>query len=374
MRRHGVPVLLTSDPIDICYATGARNMTVFGLMAPSRFLLLFADGPAVLFDFAGCAHLAADLPTVDEIREAAGITPTSGSNYRLAIAAFAGEVAAECRRFVSEEDLVLAVERVDFLFTDELRDQGLVLRDATVLFQKARLLKLPAEIVVMREAVARVQSAVAAFEAAIHAGSSEVEVWSELWRSLIASGGEYVSTRLVQSGPRTFPYFQEAGQRKLRAGELLCLDTDAIGVGGYAVDFSRTFLCPGRRATRVQRSLFALAHDQLQHNASLLRAGRSFEEFARQAWKMPSAHQPFGYYVLAHGLGLSGEHPYVPRAEKGLPYTLAGDFEEHMVICVESYIGDPVSKQGVKLEDQYLVTSSGAELLTTYPFDAALSG
>lgn len=31
-----------------------------------------------------------------------------------------------------------------------------------------------------------------------------------------------------------------------------------------------------------------------------------------------------------------------------------------MVICVESYVGSPVDRCGVKLEDQYLLTDQGA--------------
>ncbi len=100
--------------------------------------------------------------------------------------------------------------------------------------------------------------------------------------------------------------------------------------------------------------------------------GLSFEEFARQAWRGPAAYAPFGYYCLAHGIGLTGESPNIPLAGPG-PYPLAGSFEADMVICVESYLGDPRTSQGVKLEDQYLITETGAERLTTCPFDPLLS-
>jgi Xaa-Pro aminopeptidase len=53
---------------------------------------------------------------------------------------------------------------------------------------------------------------------------------------------------------------------------------------------------------------------------------------------------------------------------------MPGVFESGMVVCIESYIGDPVSAQGVKLEDQFLITSTGVERLTTYPFDQSLLG
>ena len=45
-----------------------------------------------------------------------------------------------------------------------------------------------------------------------------------------------------------------------------------------------------------------------------------------------------------------------------------------MVICVESYVGDPDTHQGVKLENQYLIRDDGVEVMSTYPFDARLAG
>ena len=43
-----------------------------------------------------------------------------------------------------------------------------------------------------------------------------------------------------------------------------------------------------------------------------------------------------------------------------------------MVFCVESYIGSAGSGQGVKLEDQLLVTETGVEIMSDYPFEDRL--
>jgi Xaa-Pro dipeptidase len=115
-----------------------------------------------------------------------------------------------------------------------------------------------------------------------------------------------------------------------------------------------------------------MALEQLQHNAANLAPGRSFEEFARRAYEVPEPHRQYGYYQLAHGLGLAGGHPNVPRAGVGR-YGLPGDIEPGMVLCVESYIGDPGSGQGVKLEDQFLVQDDSVERLSRYPLDARLT-
>lgn len=371
MRSAGVPAVLTADPINIVYGCGVRNMTVFGMMGPSRFLLLFAEGPAILFEFAGCEHLAAGVMTVDEVRSAPGITAISGPSFVGMAGRFAGQIASEFRHH-ADRTAPLGVERVDFVFTDALRAAGLRLADATGLFLEARRIKQPAELWVMRESIRRVEHAVGMLEGAVRSGATEVEVWAAFHHDLIATEGEYVSTRLVQGGPNTFPYFREAGDRALADGELLCVDTDAIGFGGYAVDLSRTFLCGAGEATQTQRVLYTRAFDQLQHNAVLLAPGRRYEDIAREAWVLPEKHRPYGYYCLLHGLGLSGEYPYVPVHRHGEPYPLPGGLEPNMVVCVESYIGDAESAQGVKLEDEYLITDDGVERLTGYRFEDRL--
>ncbi len=45
-----------------------------------------------------------------------------------------------------------------------------------------------------------------------------------------------------------------------------------------------------------------------------------------------------------------------------------------MVVSVESYIGEVGGADGVKLEEEVLVTDTGIEKLSRYPFDEALLG
>lgn len=368
MRSMGTEALLTADPINISYACGVRNMNVFAMMGAARFVLVVADGPVVLWEFGGSEHLAASSTTITEVRTAPSVTPLAGSSYLESIDAFANELVDTCAPYLSG-GLDLAVERFDHPVTDALRAAGFSIGSATDVFVRSRLIKLPEEIAVIRDAVQRVEAGVEVMRAEIRPGSSEVEVWAHFHRHLVAHDGEYVSTRLAQAGSRTFPYFQEAGAHLLANGDLFCIDTDAIGVGGYGVDLSRTYLCGDRPASIRQVELHQVSLEQLEHNSSLLGPGVGFGEFARDAWPIPARFAPHGYYCLAHGLGMSGEYPYVP-VDSSTP--LDGGFEPGMVICVESYIGDQASHQGVKLEDQFLITDHGTERLTTTPFDPRL--
>ena len=42
-----------------------------------------------------------------------------------------------------------------------------------------------------------------------------------------------------------------------------------------------------------------------------------------------------------------------------------------MVICVEAYVGRRDGREGVKLEEQVLITDDGPEVLSSYPLGLA---
>ena len=46
--------------------------------------------------------------------------------------------------------------------------------------------------------------------------------------------------------------------------------------------------------------------------------------------------------------------------------------QENMVLCVESYMGEVGGREGVKLEEQVLITAGGVEVLSSYPFETDL--
>lgn len=374
MRRAGLPAVLIVDPNNIFYATGARNMMIFCLRAPTRYLLLFAEGPSILFEYMGSEHLADGLPTVDEVRPATAVSWLgSAGHVDDAARRFAREIADTVRAVDPTIDC-LGVDRFHIAALDALRTEGFTLRDADDAFVPARSVKLPIEMPYVRESMRSVELGVARLEAGLQPGRSEAEIWSHLWFELMARDGQYVSTRLCQSGSRTFPYFQECSHNVVAAGELLALDTDAVGYEGYCADLSRSFLCGDGAPTPGQRQLYQLAQEQLATNAELLVPGRTFRELAERAWQGPDEYRPWRYGLIGHGLGLAGEFPNIPHFEPGTSYPVDGTLEPGMVICLESYVGSPRHAQGVKLENQYLVHADRVECLSTYPMDVRLGG
>ena len=372
MTAAGLEVLLVTDPVNIQYATGATNMSVFTARTPARYLLVFASGPVVLFDFFGGEHLAAELPTVDEVRSARALCFVSSNGSVVEQSkAMATEIAGMVRDQLGRLDR-LAIDRFRFETADALRAAGFDLADADPIFSRARRVKPPIELSFMHEAMRRVEDATVVFEERLRPGVTENQAWSEFHAPFIASHGHYIVARLMQSGHRTFPYFQECSDRVIESGDLVCLDTDTTAFEGYSVDFSRTFLAGDCTPTGDQRSLYARAHEQLMHNSALIGPDVSFEHVARHAWPVPAEHQASRYYCLGHGLGMSGEFPNLAHAAPDERYPLDDAFEPGMVFCVESYVGSATTREGVKLEDQLLITETGTEVMNRYGFDARL--
>ena len=77
---------------------------------------------------------------------------------------------------------------------------------------------------------------------------------------------------------------------------------------------------------------------------------------------------------MFHGVGLCDEYPSVFHPQELTPETFDAVLEPGMVICVESYIGRLGGHEGVKLEEQVLITETGYEKMSNYPLDARLGG
>jgi Xaa-Pro aminopeptidase len=225
----------------------------------------------------------------------------------------------------------------------------------------------------MRASLGATERGVAALRAAIRPGLTEAQLWSVLHAAIIAQGGDYIETRLLNSGPRTNPWFQETGARVIGEGELIALDTDVVGCHGYYSDFSRTFHSGPGAPSAAQRDLYRTAREQVAHNLSILRPGLSFRDYAEAAWDIPEKYHANRYYLSAHGCGMTGEYPYLYHRGDFPDAGYDGEVRPGMVICVESYIGAEGGGEGVKLEEQVLVTDTGTEVLSRFPFEAALS-
>lgn len=372
MAKRDIAAVILSDPVNIRYATGTRNMQVFTMRnAPSRYLLLTATR-AILFEFTGSLHLAEGFETVDEVREARTASfVAAGPAIEERERRWAAEMANLVRGLVGS-GVKLGLERLNAGAAIALASEGFRIVDAQEPVEMARAIKSPEEMKCVIASLRATETAVAELRAAIRPGLTEAELWSVMHRSIIAQNGDYIETRLLNAGPRTNPWFQEAGANPIGENVLIALDTDVVGCHGYYADFSRTFHSGPGKPSEIQRTLYKTAHEQVSHNVSILRPGMSFRDYANAAWNIPDRYHAHRYYLSAHGCGMTGEYPYLYHHGDFPDAGYDGEILPGMTLCVESFIGEETGGEGVKLEQQLLITETGTELLSVFPFEAEL--
>ncbi len=374
LRANDCSAALLYNPINIRYATDSRNMSVWMLHNMGRYCVVPAVGQAVLFEYANrnCMALAGRLPAIGEVRPALIHAFFDVAEHAVPVSLrWAQEIRDVVQSLMGPGRHRLAVDRTDVHGVEALRRQNFELLEGQRLLELARSIKCAEEIECMRESLAVADIGMARMRNALRPGLSENELWAELHYANIAHGGEWIETRLLSSGPRTNPWFQEATDRRIQAGELVSFDTDMVGPYGYCADVSRTFFCEPGTPTALQRQLYALAAEQVAHNCDLLRPGRSFREFGEGAWKIPARYFDQNYGCLLHGVGLVDEWPAI-GCDPNDPLAQEGAFVPGMTVCVESYIGEVGGLEGVKLEQQVLITPAGHEILSRYPLEALL--
>ncbi len=76
----------------------------------------------------------------------------------------------------------------------------------------------------------------------------------------------------------------------------------------------------------------------------------------------------------AHGIGLGNEWPIIKYADKadlhgGYGGGYDGVLQSGMTLCIESYVGEVGGPDGIKLEEQILITENGPESLSQSEFE-----
>ena len=365
MREMDVAVCIMVSPISLRYAINYRNYALFMSHIPSTYLFYPLDGDFVL-------HNAFD-PSIAAKNQRRG-QPLSymygGDELTPLAAAFAKDVDQYLNQ-IGARNRRIAIEYVNPSITQAMEQRGLEVVDGVHITERARLIKSPDEINCMRWAIAVAEHGAAKVAECLKPGVSELQLWGLLNYANIANDGDWHDGRMLASGPRINPWLQEASERKLESGDLLGFDTDMVGPYGYFADLSRTFHCGPAKPNKRQKQLYRLAIDEVEHNINLIHPGVSFSTLQKNAYPVNEAFHQNAYPCIVHGVGMCDEYPHIhPNFRGPLPYD--GIIGEGMTLCVESYMGAVGEQNGVKLEQQVLVTDSGVEILTQYPFEESL--
>ena len=371
--------LLMFDPLNIRYATDSTNMQLWNTHNPFRAVLLCADGYMVIWDYKNGMFLSNFNPLVREQRSGADLFYFDrGDKVGEAARAFAGEV----RDLIREHgagNMRLAVDKVMLHGMRKLEAAGFEIMEGEEVTEKARSVKGPDEIRAMRCAHDACDKAVRAMEdfarTNVPGGNvSEDDIWAVLHAENIRRGGEWIETRLLASGPRTNPWFQECGPRIVQNNEIVAFDTDLIGSYGICIDISRTWWIGDARPRPDMIYAMRHAHEHIMTNMEMLRPGVTIPELSANSHRLDDRFQAQKYGCLMHGVGLCDEWPLVAYESNFVEGAFDYELEPGMCLCVEALVSPEGGDFSIKLEDQVVITETGFENLTRYPFDPALLG
>lgn len=240
--------------------------------------------------------------------------------------------------------------------------------DASDTLAALRLCKEPDEIAQHRRAVQVAETALEALLPQIKIGVSERELAAELVLQLLRHGSdsELPFSPIVASGPNSANPHASPSARPLQAGELLVIDFGARS-HGYISDITRTF------AVGEVDAETATIHRVVQEaNAAGRAAGKPGVPCAAVDAAARSVIEAAGYgevffHRTGHGIGLeTHEGPYIrgdntQLLEPGMAYTVEPGI----------YLA---GHHGVRIEDDMLITTNGAESLTTLPREMRVVG
>jgi Xaa-Pro aminopeptidase len=198
-------------------------------------------------------------------------------------------------------------------------------------------------------------------------GVKESYITAKVNEYLYEQGFDFVYDIIVASGGNTSPYRRWHTDKVIREGDLVIVDQNAVGPGGYFVDFVRCFKVGGRWSYR-EKDLYKECYDTMYDAIGQFKAGNTTADVAA---KLPKyADDEFRTVTLqqfAHSIGLSlYEGMWISRAYS-LDFPV--ELEENMYFAAETFAGHPGLEQTVRLEENLLVTKEGPVIFTQHPFD-----
>ncbi|SFR48188.1 dimethylsulfonioproprionate lyase DddP [Litoreibacter janthinus] len=371
--------LLMFDPLNIRYATDSTNMQLWNTHNPFRAVLLCADGYMVIWDYKNSPFLSKFNPLVREQRSGADLFYFDrGDRIDVAADVFATQV----RELIAEHggsNSRIGVDKIMIHGLRALEAQGFEVMPGEECTEKSRSIKGTDEILAMRAACFSCEAAVLEMENFArlnvpNGGTSEDDIWAVLHAENIRRGGEWIETRLLASGQRTNPWFQECGPRITQNNEIISFDTDLVGAYGICCDISRSWWIGDEAPRQDMIDAMKHGHEHIMTNMEMLKPGISINELSARTHVLHDKFQAQKYGCLMHGVGLCDEWPLVAYPGKHVDGAFDYELQPGMTLCVEALVGEVGGDFSIKLEDQVLITEDGYENLTKYPFDAALMG
>jgi len=355
MREEGIGAVIVADPVNVTYLSGCLIGGYISQGNPIGYFLLTEKDAALVvperleFRAPGWLRL---VPYTDHsaIRDVdVALEATAGFYRAVDIVNGAGTIATE----------LSLLPAAAYQALNECRGIESIV-DASPTMRWQRAVKGPGEVEAIRLAVRAADAAFRAVERDIRQGASELDVYGVCVDAIShASGGLAVLEGDFVSGERAEGAGGHPVARLLRPGDPLIVDIYPR-LGAYWADVTRTFVVG--EPTRAQRERHSLLEEAMAAGERAARPGVPLREL----------------YRAVHGVfereGLGGRFPHHaghcvgvrPWEEPAIVPEGKGTLQEGMVFTLEPGLYAP-GEGGMRLEDNYVLTTDGPQSLSQYP-------
>lgn len=197
------------SPISLRYAVDYRTYGLFQSHVPTTYLFMPVEGPTVIHGVYGPPS------TGIEARPGRAISFFDGA-YELADGArMLADDIVNFLREIGTDNRRVAVEYVNPSITKALMQRGIDVLDGVAISEEARIIKSGEELACMRWAIAVAELGIAKMKEVLKPGVSELQLWALLNYTNLANNGDWHDGRMLASGPRINPWFQEASDRRV---------------------------------------------------------------------------------------------------------------------------------------------------------------
>ena len=370
LQENNVDAVLLFDPLNIRYATGTSNMLLWNTHNPFRSCLVFDDGYCILWDYQESNHyVESNYLYIDEVRTGASMFYfAKGDKVKSAAENFSDQVGQAFKK-KGKHSKRLAIDKIMLDGFKSLENKDFKIENGEKIMEHARSIKSAEEIKAMRCSISACETSMHIMENKTKPGMTENDIWSILHSENIKRGGEWIETRLLSSGNKTNPWFQECGSRVIQNNEIVAFDTDLVGCYSICTDISRTWWIGDQEPTNEMKQDYHIALDHIQQNSELVAPGVHFRDLTFKGHQLEEIYKKQQYSCRFHGVGLCDEFPLITYPEDYEEGAFDYVLQPGMTLCVEALISRVNGNFSIKLEDQLLVTKSGFENLTSYHFD-----
>jgi Xaa-Pro aminopeptidase len=367
LRDSDLGALLLFDPNNIRYVT-STHIGEWARDKNARYVLLPRDGDPILWDFGSASkHHKLYAPWFPETSWRAGVTPMRGAmDFETGVPqALAARIEHELReRGLQAEPL--GIDNTDMLTLSALAAKGIQTTDAQKVMLTARRRKTPDEKALLEHAAAMVDAVYEQIYRGLRPGVHEHELVAKAQAWLFEHGSEQVEAINAVSGDRCNPHPHVFSDRLLRPGDQAFFDI-IHSFMGYRTCYYRTF-CVGS-ASQAQIDAYKQCREWLDAAIELVRPGARTAEIAK-VWPtaeelgFPDEEYCFGLQ-FGHGLGVAlYEAPMISRLHS---LDHPQEIEEDMVFALETYCPARDGYSAARIEEEVLVTTEGARILTKFP-------